>query len=222
MEHDSSSRSGYHEPEPGHAGLLGDQGREFEEDELSEPCSINLIWAQAQAKDGRRGAIGYQGGMPWRLREDMRRFKELTISHPVIMGRRTWESMGAKPLQGRDNIVVSGTPEFTAPGATVVTGLQDAVELARQEAIPDDGIDRSEIWIIGGSRIFEESLPEADCAYVTELDAQVEADTFAPDMDALVDRHFWRVGRRGDWREADDPRDQGVHRFRYVTYEKVD
>ncbi|BDR52578.1 dihydrofolate reductase [Bombiscardovia nodaiensis] len=220
MEHDSSSRSGYHEPEPGHAGLIGDEGYE-EGDALSEPCSINLIWAQACTKDGRRGAIGYQGGMPWHLREDMRRFKELTISHPVIMGRRTWESMGAKPLQGRDNIVVSRNPHFEAPGATVVSSVQDAIELARQEAIPADGIDRCEIWVIGGSQIFEEALPQATCAYVTDLEAQVDADTFAPDLEELVAHRFWRVGQEGPWQAAQDPQDRGVTRFRYVTYERV-
>ncbi|AKV55568.1 dihydrofolate reductase [Bifidobacterium actinocoloniiforme DSM 22766] len=221
MEHDSSSKSGYHEPEPGHAGLLGDKSKEFEEDNLSDPCSINLIWAQARANDGKRGAIGYQGGMPWRLSEDMKRFKELTISHPVLMGRLTWQSMGSKPLPGRDNVVISGNPDFRAPGATVMMSLQDAVEMARQEAIPADGIDRSEIWVIGGARIFQEALSLADRAYVTELDAQVDADTFAPDMDELAGHRFWRVGQRGSWQQAVDPRDRGVKRFRYVTYEKV-
>ncbi|BDR55051.1 dihydrofolate reductase [Bombiscardovia apis] len=222
MEHDSSSRSGYHEPTPGRAGLLGDQGKELvSDDELAEPWSVNLIWAQACAKDGRKGAIGFEGGMPWHVSADMRRFKELTISHPVIMGRRTWESMGSKPLQGRDNIVVSRNPQFRAAGATVVASLQDAVELARQEAIPADGIDRSEIWVIGGSQIFEEALPLASRAYVTDLDAQVDADTFAPDIDDLVSHHLWRVGQEEPWQPAQDPKDRGVNRYRYVTYERV-
>lgn len=222
MEHDSSSRSGYHEPVPGNAGLLGDEGTEIESgDELSGPCTINLIWAQARSKGGEPAAIGFEGGLPWHVTEDMRRFKELTVSHPVIMGRRTWESMGSKPLPGRDNIVVSRNPEFRAQGATVAMALRDAVDVARQEAIPADGMDRSEIWIIGGSQLFEEALPLADRAYITDLDAQVDADTFAPDIEAFVQQKLWSVSELGKWQLAQNPKDWGVERFRYITYERV-
>lgn len=115
MEHDSS-RSGYHEPEPGLAG------REEEEDwgdDFPKTFSVNLIWAQACDKEGHDGAIGFEGGMPWHLPEDMRRFTELTVSHPVIMGRRTWESLSPKfrPLPNRDNIVISHDPSYCALGA---------------------------------------------------------------------------------------------------------
>jgi dihydrofolate reductase len=221
MEHDSSSGSGYHEPVPGSAGLLGD-GDEFEgERELSDPCVINLIWAQADSRDNKPSAIGFEGTLPWHVREDMQRFKELTISHPVIMGRRTWESMGSRPLRGRDNIVVSRNPLFEAVGAAVATSLKDAVDLARQEAIPADGMDRSEIWIIGGSQIFEEILPVADKAYITQLDAKVDADTFVTDLDELVEKKLWKVGELGEWEQAQDPSDWGVERFRYITYERI-
>ena len=143
MEH-YSSRNGYHEPEPGFAGQekADDWG-----DDFPKTFSVNLIWAEADDKDGRPGAIGFDGGMPWHLPEDMKRFKELTVSHPVIMGRRTWESLNVKyrPLPNRDNIVVSHNPQYLALGATVVTDLDAALDIARQEAIPDDGLDRSEI-----------------------------------------------------------------------------
>ena len=117
----------------------------------------------------------------------MKHFKELTVSHPVIMGRKTWESLGGKyrPLPNRDNIVVSHDPMYRAPGATVVTSLDDALDMARQEAIPDDGLDRSEIWIIGGAQLFAKALPFADKAYVTDLAATVDADSYAPDMASL-------------------------------------
>ncbi len=110
MEHDSS-RTGYHESEPGIAGpenLLEDDWG----DDYAKTFSINLIWAQANDKEGRPGAIGFDGGMPWHLSEDLRRFKELTVSHPVIMGRKTWESLNPKfrPLANRDNIVISPSP----------------------------------------------------------------------------------------------------------------
>ena len=128
MEHDSS-RNGYHEPEPGFAGQekADDWG-----DDFPKTFSVNLIWAEADDKDGRPGAIGFDGGMPWHLPEDMKRFKELTVSHPVIMGRRTWESLNVKyrPLPNRDNIVVSHNPQYLALGATVVTDLDAALDIA--------------------------------------------------------------------------------------------
>ena len=195
MEHDSS-RSGYHEPEPGSAGLSATE--EDWGDDYPKTFSVNLIWAEARDKEGRAGAIGLNGGMPWHCAEDMKHLKELTVSHPVIMGRKTWESLGVKyrPLPNRDNIVVSHDPMYRAPGATVVTSLDDALDMARQEAIPDDGLDRSEIWIIGGAQLFAEALPFADKAYVTDLAATVDADSYAPDMASLVEAGMWREGIR--------------------------
>ena len=192
MEHDSS-RSGYHEPEPGSAGLSATE--EDWGDDYPKTFSVNLIWAEARDKEGRAGAIGLNGGMPWHCAEDMKHFKELTVSHPVIMGRKTWESLGGKyrPLPNRDNIVVSHDPMYRAPGATVVTSLDDALDMARQEAIPDDGLDRSEIWIIGGAQLFAKALPFADKAYVTDLAATVDADSYAPDMASLVEAGMWRA-----------------------------
>lgn len=222
MEHDSSSRSGYHEPEPGDAGLLGDDDWREGNPEVEVPASVNLIWAQATAMDGRRGAMGQGGAMPWHLTEDMRHFKELTISHPVIMGRKTWQSLGGRPLPNRDNIVVSSDVHFKAPRGTVVSDPAAALELARQEAIPDDGIDRHEIWVIGGAELFRSILPAASRAFVTDLDVQVPADTFAPDIEELVHDHLWRLTERGGWkRPARTDQARLVPRFRYSTYEKV-
>lgn len=222
MEHDSSSRSGYHEPEPGQAGLLGGEDWQDLEGDIERPSSVNLIWAQARSMDGRSGAIGNQNGMPWHLSEDMRHFKELTISHPVVMGRRTWESMGSKPLPNRDNIVVTTDPRYRAPGATVVSAAEDALDLARQETIPADGMDRGEIWIIGGAKLFEHFFSLADRAFVTDLDLEVPADTFMPDMDDLVQERFWRVAEQGEWQvPADSEQRSRIGRYRFTTYEKV-
>lgn len=222
MEHDSSSRSGYHEPEPGQAGLLGGEDWQDLEGDIERPSSVNLIWAQARSMDGRTGAIGNQNGMPWHLSEDMRHFKELTISHPVVMGRRTWESMGSKPLPNRDNIVVTTDPRYRAPGATVVSAAEDALDLARQETIPADGMDRGEIWIIGGAKLFEHFFSLADRAFVTDLDLEVPADTFMPDMDDLVQERFWRVAEQGKWQvPADSEQRSRIGRYRFTTYEKV-
>ena len=221
MEHDNS-RSGYHEPEPGQAGLLGDEEWRHQEEEIGRRSSVNMIWAQAQATDGLRGAIGYHNALPWHLSEDMRHFKELTVSHPVIMGRRTWVSMGERPLPKRDNIVLSSDPGFRAPGATVVSAADDALELARQEAIPDDGMDRSEIWVIGGAGVFSTFFPLADAAYVTDLDLRTPADAFVPDMEELVSKRFWQVRDESQWMNPAKP-DQAaaIPRFRYITYGKV-
>lgn len=218
MEHDSS-RSGYHEPEPGFAGLdtTEDWG-----DDFPKTFSVNLIWAEARDKDGREGAIGYQGGMPWHLPEDMKHFKELTVSHPVIMGRRTWESLDPRwrPLPNRDNIVISHDGAYHATGATVVDSLDDALDLARQEAIPDDGMDRSEIWVIGGGQIFEQALPLASKAYVTLLDAAVDADAYAPGLRGLVQAGLWQVAEETAWLSPAKPGD--IASYRFVTYRKAE
>lgn len=219
MEHDSS-RSGYHEPEPGMAGL-----HETEDwgDDYPKAFSVNLIWAQATDGQGRDGAIGLHGGMPWHLSEDLKRFKELTVSHPVIMGRRTWESLGGRnrPLPTRDNIVVTRNDVYAAPGATVATDLESALDFARQEAIPDDGMDRSEIWVIGGAQLFEQTLPMASTVYVTQIRASVDADTYAPDMDGLVADGSWRVSDEGAWLVPED-KASGIEAYRYVVYERND
>ena len=222
MKLDASDSSGYHEPVPGYAGHEDRMwGWDSDVDAFGVPVhAINLIWAQAMDDQGRKGAIGFQGGIPWHLPEDMRHFKVLTISHPVIMGRKTWESLGtrAQPLPNRDNIVVSHDDGYRAPGATVVGSLEEAIELAGQESIPDDGIERSEIWIIGGSGLFAEALPTAHRVYATEIDVRVSADTYAPDMSALVHSGRWRIVMRTPWRRP--KRAGGVARYRFVTYER--
>ena len=219
MEHDSSSRSGYHEPEPGDAGL---EEAEDWGDDFPKTFSVNLIWAQARDTSGRPGAIGYKGGMPWRLPEDLKHFQELTVSHPVIMGRRTWESLSPKyrPLPNRDNIVVTHDAHYHAVGATVVGSLEDALDLARQEAIPDDGLDRSEIWVIGGAELFREAMPMANKVYVTDIDAEVEADTYAPDIVALAQNGEWEVIDRSI-RFTPKNEDSGIEGYRFRTYARV-
>ncbi|KFI45693.1 dihydrofolate reductase [Bifidobacterium bohemicum] len=219
MEHDSNSRSGYHELKPGAAGRV-DESEDWGDDEV-KTFSVNCIWACASDEEGRPGAIGFEGGMPWHLAEDMRRFKELTVSHPVIMGRKTWQSLNPefRPLSNRDNIVVSRDPNFRATGATVVDSIEDALGLARQEAIPDDGIDRSEIWIIGGAQIFQVALPFANRAYVTYLRTRVQTDTYAPDMQSLERQGAWSVEDAGQWlKPAADQ--SGIEAYRFVTYRK--
>jgi dihydrofolate reductase len=121
----------------------------------------------------RNGVIGRNNQLPWRLPADLAFFKRTTLGHPVIMGRRTYESIG-KPLPGRVNIVLTHREDFAAPGCTVVHSMDEAYRAAG---------DAAEVSIIGGSAIFAEALPKADTVYLTEVEADVEGDVFFPSFD---------------------------------------
>ena len=136
---------------------------------------IALVVARA-----RNGVIGREGGLPWRLRSDLQRFKAVTMGKPCIMGRRTWESLPLKPLPGRLNLVLSKDESFLAKGALVCTTLDEAVEIGREQA-QEDGVD--EICVIGGTALFEMALPRAKRLYLTEVDAEPEGDAVFPAFD---------------------------------------
>ncbi len=125
---------------------------------------------------GRNRALGLKGKLLWRLPDDMQRFKEITAGHPVIMGRKTWESIPSKfrPLPERTNIVVTRQAGYEAAGAIVVGSLADA----RAAAARAPGAD--EIFVIGGGEIYTEALPTADRLYLTLVDDAPEADSFFP------------------------------------------
>jgi dihydrofolate reductase len=132
---------------------------------------IGLIWAEASG-----GVIGAGGGMPWHVPEDLAHFKELTSGHPVIMGRKTWDSLPERfrPLPGRRNLVVTRNDRWRDPGAERSASLDDALAAARSAG--------SEwIWIIGGGELFRGAIGLADRLEVTELDLDVDGDTLAPD-----------------------------------------
>lgn len=126
------------------------------------------------------GVIGREGGLPWRLSSDLKRFKADTMGKPIIMGRKTWQGIG-RPLPGRHNIVVSRDPEFRAEGADTVVSLQDAIALARARSHTVTGVD--EICIIGGGQIYEQAMPLANKLHVTHVLADVEGDTKFPPID---------------------------------------
>jgi dihydrofolate reductase len=153
-----------------------------------------LIWAQSTS-----GVIGRDGGIPWRLPEDMARFKDLTIGHTVVMGRRTWESLPPKfrPLPDRRNVVLTRNPRYRAEGAEVVTAVEDAL------AVPD-------AWVIGGSEIYHLAMPAATRCEVTEVEIDLRLD----DDDALAPMldESW-VGTSGDWQDSSS----GL-RYRFHTY----
>jgi dihydrofolate reductase len=141
---------------------------------------LSLIAAVA-----RNGIIGRDNRMPWRLPSDLKRFKALTVGHPVVMGRKTFQSIG-KPLPGRDNIVVS-RHAFAADGATVAPTL--AAAMARADSAAGAG---GEVFIIGGAEIYRQAMAMADRLYITEVALDPEGDAAFPAIDPAV----WRVTAR--------------------------
>lgn len=165
---------------------------------------IVLVVAIAQ-----NGVIGAGDGLPWRLSSDLRRFRAVTMGKPVIMGRKTWDTIG-KPLPGRANIVISRDAGFTAEGAEVVRSLEEALELAEERARELDGA--GEICVIGGGQIYARALPLADRLYVTHVLASPPGDTFFPP----IDENEWQPVSREEVPAGE--RDSAPMLF--VTYER--
>lgn len=123
------------------------------------------------------GAIGRHGDLLWHIPADLRHFKELTLGAPVIMGRKTWESLPKRPLPGRQNIIVTSRTDYPAPGAHTAPSLADAVCMS----------DSDNVFIIGGGSIYKEAIPHADTLELTRIDSTVpDADTFFPEIDPAV------------------------------------
>jgi dihydrofolate reductase len=154
--------------------------------------TVALIAAVAE-----NGVIGVDGGMPWRLSTDMKRFKALTVGKPVIMGRKTYESLG-KPLPERTNIVVSRQPDFAPDGVVVAGNLAEALE----KAGPVD-----EIMVIGGGELYRGAMNEADRLYITHVAVRPAGDTVFP----AIDPQIWRVVRAEEVPVG--PRDSAATRF---------
>ena len=138
--------------------------------------ALSLIVARAE-----NGVIGRDGDMPWRLSEDLKRFKSLTSGKPVIMGRNTWESLPRRPLPKRANIVVSRNTALLAERAWQASSIESAIALGRAMAMRD-GLD--EYFVIGGATLYEAALPYADRLYLTEVMADIEGDTYFPEISA--------------------------------------
>jgi dihydrofolate reductase len=143
--------------------------------------SVALIWAQA-----RKGVIGADGGLPWHLPEDLALFRRLTMGATVVMGRRTWESLPERfrPLPGRTNVVLTSDPTWSAAGAHRCGSVADV--LAEHESV----------WVIGGGAVYAAFLPHADRLVVTDIDVQVDGDTWAPAL-------------HGEWRPVARTPDEG-------------
>lgn len=154
---------------------------------------ISLIVAVAE-----NGVIGANGGLPWRLSADLKTFRRLTLGKPIIMGRKTFQSL-KKPLDGRDNIVLTTDPFFEAEGVSVVDNLSDAITLARTLALTRGG---EEIMVIGGAEVFRAALPRASRIYWTTIHAQPDGDVRFPDVDLTdwteVERQDLPTGEKDD------------------------
>ena len=138
--------------------------------------TISLVVAVAK-----NGVIGRRGALPWRIPEDLKRFKALTMGKPVVMGRKTWDSLPRKPLPGRTNIVVTRNANFSDEGALVAHSFAEAIALGEASGA-------NEIAVIGGEAIFAEALPIARTIHMTQVDLSPEGDAFMP----LIDRAIWR------------------------------
>lgn len=125
---------------------------------------------------GKKWELGNRNKLPWHLPDDLKRFREITRGHPIIMGRKTYESIG-KVLPERKNIIVTRNPEYSVPGGTVVGSMEDAF----QEARKDKGTNE-DIFVIGGGEIFKLALPYADKMYLTFVDGEIPADTYFPEF----------------------------------------
>ena len=160
---------------------------------MNEAVRIAFVVAAAA-----NGVIGRDGQLPWRLPSDLKRFRALTLGKPIIMGRKTYESIG-KPLDGRDNIVLSRQPGFNPPGVAVVARIEDAIQLGRRLAARQ-GVD--EVAIIGGAEVFGAALPLADRIYLTLVKGTPVGETRLPQFDPET----WQETAREAM--AKGPRDQ--------------
>ncbi len=132
---------------------------------MSQPPSFTGVVAMASDR-----AIGLRQAIPWRLPEDMKLFRRLTTGHPILMGRRTWESLG-RPLPGRQNIVLTRDLHYAAEGATVIHSLAELSKIELMDA---------EIMVIGGAEIYAHLLPQMERLHVSEVEGSFEADTYFP------------------------------------------
>jgi dihydrofolate reductase len=147
--------------------------------------------------------IGRDNDLAWHLPDDLKRFKELTRGHHVIMGRKTFESVG-KPLPGRTNIIVTNQKDYKAPGCIIVHTLKEAIQKAENDSQP---------YIIGGGKIYDQALPLCDTIELTHIHAHVEGDTYFPE----VDTNKWQIVAK----ESHPADDKHEFAFDFLTYHRI-
>lgn len=159
---------------------------------------ISLIWAMDENR-----VIGLHNQLPWRLPEDLKFFKRVTMGHPIAMGRKTYESIG-KPLPGRENIVITRDETFRPAGCVIMNSIDEFLEYTAQK---DD-----EVFVIGGAEIFKEVLPKADRLYLTMIHEQFEGDTYFPVFD--IDK--WQL----ETREKGLKDDKNPYDYEFLIYKR--
>lgn len=163
---------------------------------LMNKSTISIIVALDESR-----AIGKDNGLLWSIPEDLRHFRELTLGHPIIMGRKTFESIG-KPLPGRGNIVITRNKDFGPEGCIVVDSFDEALEKAL-------ALNNNEIFIIGGGQIYAQALPKADKLYITLVSGQHEADVFFP----AYENKFKKI--------KEESRNNGEYRYAFIELERI-
>jgi dihydrofolate reductase len=158
---------------------------------------LSLIVAAA-----RNSVIGVNNTLPWHLPADLRHFKALTMGHHIIMGRKTYESIG-KPLPGRTSVIVTRNAGYSATGATVVNSLEQGIE-----ACQDD----TEVFVIGGEELYRQTIPLADRIYLTEIDTDMPGDAYFPELNPAS----WREIRR----DSHPPDDKNQYRYHFVIFDR--
>lgn len=161
---------------------------------MTKPA-ISMIVARS-----RNHVIGKDNQMPWKISADLQFFKKVTMGYPIIMGRKTWESIG-RPLPGRRNIVVSRNSDYQANGAELVSSLEEALQSLREF---------ERVFVIGGQQLFNQAFPLADQLFITEIELEVEGDTFFE----IPDPQNWQIVEQITASEGD------IH-FSYVTLNRV-
>ncbi|HAQ06424.1 MAG TPA: dihydrofolate reductase [Bacillus bacterium] len=159
---------------------------------------ISLIWAMDENR-----VIGLHNQLPWRLPEDLKFFKRMTMGHPIAMGRKTYESIG-RPLPGRENIVITRDQRFSPEGCTILNSIQGFIDYADQC--------NGEVFVIGGAEIFKEILPEADKLYITMIHDQFEGDTFFP----VFDIDNWQL----ETREQGKKDEKNPYEYEFLIYKR--
>ena len=153
---------------------------------------IAIAFAVAVAKNG---VIGKDGGLPWRIPGDLKQFRKLTMGKPVLMGRKTFQSIG-KPLDGRDNVIITRDTDFTHEGVHVAASVDEGLEVARDLA-RKCGADS--VMVIGGEEIFRQTLDAADVIHINEIDMEPDGDAFFPPLDPAQ----WKIASREDFAKGE-------------------
>jgi dihydrofolate reductase len=171
---------------------------------------LTVILSAGPIAIARNGVIGRGGALPWRLKSDMAIFRRVTMGKPVIMGRKTWESLPSPPLKGRTNIVLTHDGSFEPFGAVVCHDFAEAVQIAREQAA-EDGVD--EVCVIGGASLFELALARARRLHLTQVEAEVAGDVVLPP----IDESRWREIHR----ESHPASDVDEYPFTYRVLDRL-